>query len=494
MTLARVGSSPKNDLIQSISPASAPAASQGDLLAEFSSLVEKIAGQIQVSSSPLAPLDLGMVPSEAPQAKREARKEAPRADKSSKAPAPQPESADETQDAGVAAPETRVEDLQAQDVEAAKAPKNDEKQAAPETETAATIPSGETQIQVATAAVRQANPSTQPQAPEGTKADEIPEEGIEAFGQQLAGNQQAPVPTSNAKVSAEKPARQSERSLASEAPAAEKAPAAAPTSTETTSSAAATKSQGEATSVSLAGEQYLSEATAKTLKALLSTQATQLLPQRTESLDRDAMLSALVAKPLLDMQLRGTENASKTAAGNQITGADAAGFKAQGSRSSSNESSARNLRTVARVNSDRMLEKVEGALKEVSRSRDGTSLSFRLDPPQLGSVKVDVTLRDGALHARVTPENAQVAQLIRERANELHQNLRRLGLDVETVTVSVGGDNFSDTLGSDQSSLSQDQGTGGERRGGSETFGQAAGTSTAWAESTTKPSEDYWVA
>jgi len=465
------------------------------LLAEFSSLVEKIAGQLQVSSSPLAPLDLGMAPLEAPQAKREARKEAPRADKSSQAPAPLPASADETQYAGVAAPETRVEDLQAQDVEAAKTSRDDEKQAAPETETAATIPSNETQIQVATASVRQATPSTQPQAPEGTKADEIPEEGTEAFGEQLADSRQASVPTSNPKVSAEKPARQSERSLASEAPAA------APTPTETTGSAATTKSQDESASVSLAGEQYLSEATAKTLKALLSTQATQLtpsatalLPQRPQALDRDAMLSALVAKPLLDMQLRGAENAAKTAAGNQVTGAEAAGFKAQGSHSSSNESSARNLRTLARVNSDRMLEKVEGALKEVSRSRDGTSLSFRLDPPQLGSVKVDVTLRDGALHARVTPENAQVAQLIRERANELHQNLRRLGLDVETVTVSVGGDNFSDALGSDQSSLSQDQGTGGERRGGSETFGQAAGTSTAWAESTTKPSEDYWVA
>lgn len=91
----------------------------------------------------------------------------------------------------------------------------------------------------------------------------------------------------------------------------------------------------------------------------------------------------------------------------------------------------------------RTMERVESALKEAAKSRDGKTLSFRLDPPQLGQVKVDVSLKDGALHARMVPENAQVATLLREKASELQSTLRRLGLNVETVTVSVGNESGS---------------------------------------------------
>jgi flagellar hook-length control protein FliK len=178
---------------------------------------------------------------------------------------------------------------------------------------------------------------------------------------------------------------------------------------------------------------------------------------------------------------------------NQVQGIDAAALKSTASRSSSNEAGARSARNLARVNSDRLLEKVEGALKEVARSKDGSSLSFRLDPPQLGSVRVDVTLRDGGLHARVIPDNPQVAQLMKERAHELQQNLRNLGLNVETVSVSVGGESFSDNLGADQSSLSGENGSRGDRNASRE--GQSAGAAmSTWAESAVKATEDHWVA
>ncbi len=88
----------------------------------------------------------------------------------------------------------------------------------------------------------------------------------------------------------------------------------------------------------------------------------------------------------------------------------------------------------------RTLERVDSALREAARSRDGKTLSFRLDPPQLGQVKVDVTMREGGLHARLTPENQQVTVLVREHAHELQASLRKLGLNVETVTVSIGSE------------------------------------------------------
>lgn len=95
----------------------------------------------------------------------------------------------------------------------------------------------------------------------------------------------------------------------------------------------------------------------------------------------------------------------------------------------------------------KMIERIEQALKEAIRAKDGKSISLRLDPPQLGSVRVEVTFRDGALHARVTAENHQVNQLIRERIHELHAALRKLGLNINDVTVAVGSEAGLDSAG-----------------------------------------------
>ena len=85
----------------------------------------------------------------------------------------------------------------------------------------------------------------------------------------------------------------------------------------------------------------------------------------------------------------------------------------------------------------RMLEKVESAMKEAARSRDGKTIRFRVEPFNVGEVKVDVSLREGLLHARLTAESPQVSEVLRDRAHELQSALRKLGLDVDNVTVTV---------------------------------------------------------
>jgi|GEM_PF-4400258 len=90
-----------------------------------------------------------------------------------------------------------------------------------------------------------------------------------------------------------------------------------------------------------------------------------------------------------------------------------------------------------RFQPSKILERVEATLKEAARSRDGKTISFRLDPPELGTLKVDVSIRDGALHARISTENSTVAGILREKAYELQSMLRKLGLEVERVSVSV---------------------------------------------------------
>lgn len=86
----------------------------------------------------------------------------------------------------------------------------------------------------------------------------------------------------------------------------------------------------------------------------------------------------------------------------------------------------------------RTLKRVEQVLNEVASLKEPKSISFRLDPPTLGSVKVDISLKDGALHARIVPESSAVGNFLREQAHELVISLRKLGLNVEKVAVSIG--------------------------------------------------------
>ncbi len=86
----------------------------------------------------------------------------------------------------------------------------------------------------------------------------------------------------------------------------------------------------------------------------------------------------------------------------------------------------------------RAIERIEDALKEVAKSKDGKTISFRLDPPELGSVKIEVSCKDGTLHAKLASDSQQVTQLIRDKAFDLQGVLRKLGLPFERVVVSVG--------------------------------------------------------
>lgn len=122
------------------------------------------------------------------------------------------------------------------------------------------------------------------------------------------------------------------------------------------------------------------------------------------------------------------------------------------SKATTSEHSTRS-KVLTRPQVARMLERVETTLKEAARSRDGKTISLRLEPVDLGKVKVDVSLREGTLHARISPENQQVMQALREHAHELQGVLRKLGLNVDSVTVSVASDDFSREMATGQETM-----------------------------------------
>jgi flagellar hook-length control protein FliK len=142
-------------------------------------------------------------------------------------------------------------------------------------------------------------------------------------------------------------------------------------------------------------------------------------------------------------------------------------------------------------------EKVETALKEAAKARDGKTISLRLDPPNLGTVKVDVTLKEGTLHARIHADNQNVNQFLRECSHDLQHILRKLGLSVEKIIVSVNNENpehdVAQNSGGDfKQAMSDKENKGqGESNFGSENGFGFSSELPAQAETTHL---DHWVA
>ena len=116
------------------------------------------------------------------------------------------------------------------------------------------------------------------------------------------------------------------------------------------------------------------------------------------------------------------------------------GSFARNAESSARAEAPRAAKAMSQAAGQRTMEKVESALKEAAKSRDGKTISLRLDPPELGSVKIDVSLRDGNLHARIVAETPAVNQYLRDKSHELQSMLRKIGLAVDSVSVSIGNE------------------------------------------------------
>ena len=147
---------------------------------------------------------------------------------------------------------------------------------------------------------------------------------------------------------------------------------------------------------------------------------------------------ALLLKDLGDRSGIKQEVSAQKQTAPAVTALNAAAEGNKASENLRNNEQAAKAKALPRAVAVRTLEKVETALKEVAKSHDGKTISLRLDPPSLGQVKIDVTLKDGVLHARMIAENPQVNQMLREKSPDLQQILRKLGLNVDRVTVAVG--------------------------------------------------------
>lgn len=155
----------------------------------------------------------------------------------------------------------------------------------------------------------------------------------------------------------------------------------------------------------------------------------------------------------------------------------------------------------------RTMERIEQALKEVERSKDGKSISIRLDPPNLGHVRTDITLNDGVLYARFVPESREIGQVLRERASELQSILKRAGFDADRVQISVSSGSQNEQ-GTGLNSSFDGQGAGDQlfQRQGYQGEGSSDSGKDGWRErgfeqniklgagKASAKTDDHWVA
>ncbi len=189
----------------------------------------------------------------------------------------------------------------------------------------------------------------------------------------------------------------------------------------------------------------------------LQSQLTKALNQLGKELQSDVIHAATQATDAVQKIAQSIRNAAETldpsmkAQGIQPSSSVSAtpqGFTKEAERRDTTDRTARNQ---ARVHSPRFMERVEQVMKEAVQSKDGKSLTFKLDSHELGPIKATVSFRDGTLHARLTAETPHSAEMLSERIGELSTALRKLGIEADKITVAVGTegmqDSFMDDLG-----------------------------------------------
>jgi flagellar hook-length control protein FliK len=68
-------------------------------------------------------------------------------------------------------------------------------------------------------------------------------------------------------------------------------------------------------------------------------------------------------------------------------------------------------------------------------------MKLRLSPPELGAVKLEVSYREGVLHARLETESTSTRNVIMENLPQLKERLAEQNVRIETFDVNVRDQN-----------------------------------------------------
>jgi flagellar hook-length control protein FliK len=87
---------------------------------------------------------------------------------------------------------------------------------------------------------------------------------------------------------------------------------------------------------------------------------------------------------------------------------------------------------------EQIINQILKLVDQATKLKDGTSLTIRIKPEELGEVLVKVSQRGDQLIARIVPEHKEVEQTVRVGINEVIAQLVSCGFKPENIHVSVG--------------------------------------------------------
>lgn len=115
-----------------------------------------------------------------------------------------------------------------------------------------------------------------------------------------------------------------------------------------------------------------------------------------------------------------------------------------------------------------IVNQIQKLVDRATQSRDGTSLSVRIEPEELGHVLVKMTQRGDQLFARIVPEKREVEGAVRAGLTEIISQLVNSGFKAENIHVSVGRESSETSLyESKQGFQASDRGNTGTQGEGS---------------------------
>lgn len=94
--------------------------------------------------------------------------------------------------------------------------------------------------------------------------------------------------------------------------------------------------------------------------------------------------------------------------------------------------------TVATIGTDSTLAQIRGQIAAVAITTDGRLTEIRLDPAELGRVRITLEVSDGHVTAHVSPDRPDVLDLLRRHADMLTRDLLASGFDSAQMSFGDG--------------------------------------------------------
>jgi len=87
---------------------------------------------------------------------------------------------------------------------------------------------------------------------------------------------------------------------------------------------------------------------------------------------------------------------------------------------------------------EQIINQILKQIEQAAKLKDGSTLSIRIKPEELGEVLVKVSQRGDQLFARIVPENKEVEHTVRKGINEVIAQLVAAGFKPDNIHVSIG--------------------------------------------------------